>query len=188
MDWSYVSGFFDGEGTVGIYDRNDTSRPHIRLQFSNTNRGCLAAIHAFLGCGNINGNGHKNEPNHAQGYALVVADRESCLRVAMAMLPHSIIKREKLAEMIAYIEGRRWDVHANYALESQFSSKSDLKNTLNDLYWSGRLTHRQIATRLGVSRGAVRWAFDRYGIRARSGSEAGQLAWRNGRRDANHPR
>ncbi len=47
MDWSYVAGFFDGEGHVGLHPAKHGGK-QILLTMSNTHAATVAALHVFL--------------------------------------------------------------------------------------------------------------------------------------------
>ena len=47
MDWKYLAGFIDGEGSIII------KPPRVRLYISNTNEEILNKIYSFLKCGRV---------------------------------------------------------------------------------------------------------------------------------------
>ena len=101
MDWSYIAGFFDGEGCVTY------SRPHHNgnaykaypyLTFSNTNRKVLERIKELLDVSGIrsrlNSFSRKYRANLGwkECYTLNIYDKESVLTCIFAMHPHLIVK------------------------------------------------------------------------------------------------
>jgi len=97
MDWSYIAGFFDGEGSV-IKNYNQTGRPYPYLSWSNTNKEVLDRVCEFLIDNNIRAkvnhwaNGDVNNHGWKDKYWLTVYDKESVLTCIYAMHPHLIIK------------------------------------------------------------------------------------------------
>ena len=47
MDWNYLAGFLDGEGSIII------KPPRVRLYISNTNKDILNQIKDFVKCGSV---------------------------------------------------------------------------------------------------------------------------------------
>jgi len=111
-----VAGFFDGEGTVGIYQVKNTRE--VRLQFANTHLATLEAIKSFMGCGFIMVNNRtvKATPRKIC-YTLSVRRKADIVKVGEAMLPHLLIKADLMR--IALEEARviRWPYNCRGKLE-----------------------------------------------------------------------
>ena len=106
MDWSYVAGYFDGEGTVRLNEV--PSRPGYLLtglSWANTHLESLEAIRDFISCGTIRPKARRE--HYRPGYELVVNRADDVLRVGEQMLPHLIIKRARLKEMLEFVHGHR---------------------------------------------------------------------------------
>lgn len=52
MDWAYLAGFIDGDGSLGIY-RSRSGAPACKVQIANINLEVLLKIKEFLGSGSI---------------------------------------------------------------------------------------------------------------------------------------
>jgi len=108
MNWDYVAGYFDGEGCAGFYHHPKGTK-FAQLIFSNTNLESLQAIHAFLGHGYI-----RPKHNKSSGfgvklmYELRIGHHEDVLRIAKTLAPLTIIKRQRLLELISEIEAYPW--------------------------------------------------------------------------------
>jgi hypothetical protein len=113
VDWSYVAGFVDGEGSLCIHrggtyvykgvPRWPTYRPLIAV--SNNHRGVLEQMRDFIGFGSIH-NHPRSSPNAKLGYALHL----SGFRIAPVLeklQPLLIIKKRQAEVMLAFIERRR---------------------------------------------------------------------------------
>ena len=101
MDWSYVAGFFDGEGSV-IFTKNS-----IKLQFSNTDKQMLKKLHKFLGCGNIRFSYRNLDKWKPQG-VLVVGKHEDVIPILDKLKDLCIIKKSKIKKAIDYYENKKW--------------------------------------------------------------------------------
>ena len=70
MDWSYVAGFFDGEGNIHmqrISDKNgEVKYFQVTLRIYNTDLNVLAKIQEFIGCGKLYINGNRKNPEVAK--------------------------------------------------------------------------------------------------------------------------
>jgi len=104
--WRQVSGYFDGDGNIGIEVVKRILR--IKLRFVDTWKPQVDSIWEFLRIHKIN-TGHVGRDDKGAwraAYRLDVTEVESVLRAAKAMLPHVVKKKEDLRIAIDYIEGR----------------------------------------------------------------------------------
>ena len=104
MDWSYVAGFFDGEGSVGK-PREGT----IQLRFCNNDKPVLEDIRNFIACGQIYLVGKSGQRGHKNNYyQLIVSKHDDVLRIAEELVVRCRIKRQRLAWAIDYVRGKAW--------------------------------------------------------------------------------
>lgn len=114
MDWSYIAGFFDGEGCVTY------SRPHIGgkiykqypyLTFSNTNKDVLVRIQEFLVSNNIRcilnsfSRKHRLALGWKECYTLNIYDKHSVQECIYGMHPHLIVKALDVEWAMELLEG-----------------------------------------------------------------------------------
>lgn len=172
MEWSYVAGYFDGEGSARF------KATLVEISFANTHTGSLNAIKDFIGCGTIYKHWSKERDfiRASKCYTLSISRHQDVLRVAKEMLPHSIIKAEKLAVLIQYIETKVWS-NRSRAFILQHSNIT--KELLETLYWKEGKTFDEIGAIYGVKHSAVMYQFDKFGIPSRK-----RGAGPNTRRDA----
>lgn len=161
MDWSYVAGYFDGEGSVKFSAA--PSRPNytlIGLTWGNTHLESLEAIHAFIGCGTWAHS--KVYGGYKQMHQLKVERVEDILRVGTAMLPFLIIRRDTVGTMLTWAREHREPQHHNWG------SLNDVGVVeMTRLYHEEGLTQAQIGEKFRVSAGAVSTFFLRHGIKGR---------------------
>jgi len=97
MDWSYITGFFDAEGSVWFKGK------HNRIIIVNTNEFVLKEIQKFLNAGYI----YRKIINHFGKkpiYTLYVYKKEDVIRIAKEFLKFSLIKRKRLIELLNYLK------------------------------------------------------------------------------------
>jgi hypothetical protein len=100
MDWSYVAGYFDGEGHVSLH-RCKNGNTMRCLSWYNTHLGSLEAMRDFMGCGKI---GARNRTNRTlPAYALVVGRKVDMLKVLDGMIPHLIVKKEAAEKLRQFL-------------------------------------------------------------------------------------
>lgn len=144
MNWDYLAGFIDGEGSIII------KPPRVRLYISNTNKNILKKICDFLECGRVCDVKRDNKPKWNKQYGWTICDHKECLRILKELRSRLIIKREKCLEAIKFIEGKRW--------QGDYLSKEELEK-LKDL------PYRKIAKKLGVSHYCVFNYLKKYGLK-----------------------
>ncbi len=103
MNWNYIAGFFDGEGSVHVRP-NGTGAV---LAFYNTNRRVIEEIQSFLGAGVIREMPQKN-PRHRTLYSLNIVAHDELLRVTSELVRYSFMKRDQLNGVLSFIKGRSW--------------------------------------------------------------------------------
>src|SRR5262245_51425826 len=103
IDWSYIAGFFDGEGSL----HRDISRSTIHLRMDNTSKEVLEKIQSFTGFGQISNRG-RQKPHHKDRFRLTVCDHSKVLIMLEKMLPYLIVKKHAAEAMVEYINGKTW--------------------------------------------------------------------------------
>lgn len=161
MDWSYVAGYFDGEGTAGLW-RQRKYGYLARISWCNTHEESLRAIQAFIGCG------HMSKPRtHGLGskpvFVLSVSRRADIIRVLDAMMPHLIIKRDVSAKVRD---------HALHNIKDEPGRRGQVvaltEDELRQLHWGDGHSIMEISRQLGVSHSAVSRVMKQRGIPVRS--------------------
>lgn len=141
MNWDYVAGLFDGEGSAGIYQgtRGKYTYSMANLSISNNHLKTLKIVQEFIGCGRIHG--------HKKHYSLVIRNHHDVARVAGQLIPRCIIKQEKLKRVFAFVESKKWlnDGPLSFVSNDQ----------LYELYVNQGMTGVSIARKFGCSKSAV---------------------------------
>jgi len=169
VNWSYVAGFFDGEGSIFLrqnYKKATAKFPVIA--FSNTNLEVLEKIRNFLNAGHINQK-KENRRGYKKNYVLAVTDYKNSLRIAKELSSHCIVKRKALFDMISFLE--------NYDYHSSNRDPYPSKDWLEEHYWGQKLSTYEIAKILNCSQQKVNNALHHHGIRLRTYREV--VALRN---------
>jgi len=162
MDWSYIAGYFDGEGNV-VFNA-PPSRPNYvitGLCWTNTHLESLAAMQAFMGCGRIS-KGRRMKLGRRDIYSLEVRCRDDILRVGRQLLPRLVIKRQRLLEMVAFVREHRRSQPKTWGRLAALGVAE-----VRRLYWLEGLNQKQIGVRAGVPRNAVAVFMGRNGIKGR---------------------
>lgn len=145
MDWDYLAGFVDGEGSIIL------KPPRVRLYIANTNKTVLEEIRDFVDCGKVYEINMKNKSEKwSKQYGWTIANHHDVLRILKGLKNRLIIKKQLCEEAIKYIENKRWH---NYYL-----SKKELEK------WVHLKSSRKIAKKLGVSQSSVLKYLKKYGI------------------------
>jgi len=169
MNWDYVAGFFDGEGSVTIR-RNKSPT----LRFGNTDREVLESLQRFIGFGHISSwsppNGWKTY------YQLSFANRQLLLRIGKRLVNRCIIKRQKLLTLLAFMQAN--PVKKKFRLYTRPAHLTP--ELLRELYMDKRLSGRQIAVMSGCSSCTVFRRMQKFRIPARTVGEGVSISRRNG--------
>ncbi len=86
MDWSYLAGFFDGEGNIHFNKIKDKSY-QILCRIYSSDKLILLSIRDFLGFGNI------YQRKSTGVFELTITNKESNFTFLKSILPYSILKR-----------------------------------------------------------------------------------------------
>lgn len=90
----YLAGFFDGEGCINIYARNNGRQFRIRLMLANTHVGVLREIQAHFG-GSIMSPQMPKSEKHKPRYQLVWRGNNA-VELLREMEPFSIVKIDEI--------------------------------------------------------------------------------------------
>lgn len=102
MNWGYVTGFFDGEGSVYLMKRRYQKRA-IRIDISQKDIRPLLAIATFLKCKNINSTIREHgKPTEMKKLSII--RQKDAFNFLKKIKDIAIVKKEKIAEVINYVE------------------------------------------------------------------------------------
>lgn len=105
MDWSYIAGFFDGEGCIYKY-RNTVNGYSIRMDFSQKKSlKVLLDIQRYLKDHDIDSRILDLGPDVARRLRLGKTD--GCLKLIEFMLPHLIVYREKALIALEILKAKK---------------------------------------------------------------------------------
>ncbi len=100
INWSYIAGFVDGEGSIVKNGKND-----YRIAIPQTHEGVLRAIQDFTGMGNIC-QVAKRKAHWKESWVYCVARQEGVLFFLKRIYPYLIVKKDiarKIIPMVAKI-------------------------------------------------------------------------------------
>jgi len=98
MDWSYVSGFFDGEGNISVSKISRKGKVisyQVLIRFYNSDLNILNNIKGFLGYGKIYKNNKKTDDRNDL-YELTISSKPQVQKVLTILSTYSISKKEKI--------------------------------------------------------------------------------------------
>lgn len=145
MNWDYIAGFIDGEGSIII------KPPRVRIYIGNTNREVLNEIKEFLKCGRVYEINMKNKSKKwKKQYGWTICFHQDVLRILKNLRFRLIVKRKLCEEAIDYIENKRW--------QKYYLTKEEL------VEWKHLGSSRKIARKLGVSQFSVLKYLKKYGL------------------------
>jgi hypothetical protein len=106
MDWEYVAGFLDGEGTVGMWASQGRPSAIHRLSWYNTHRPTLERLQRFMGYGFLRERKWKSERQGAKVmYELSIGTRAHLRPVLQQVIPYLIEKRQAAEALLLDITG-----------------------------------------------------------------------------------
>lgn len=162
MDWPYIAGYFDGEGSVRF--KAAPSRPRYittGLIWTNTHLASLVAMRSFMQAGVIT-TGRRVRPGVKEIYDLKIFRADEIVRVGEALLPHLLVKRDALAAMLQFVRENRKAISKHWGCLSRAGVTA-----ISRMYHDDGKTQVAIATMFGCSRSAVATFMRRNGIPAR---------------------
>jgi hypothetical protein len=141
------------------------------MTWANSHRESLEAMRLFMDCGYLKAHGHKDRvPRYKQMYNLVISRRADMLRVANAMLPYAIVKRDKLLSLLETLAQMRDASPGRGNLAAAGAEE------IRRLYWEEQMADWDIGLRFGVTREAVKQYMRRHGIPRRVRKAAMRMA------------
>lgn len=96
INWAYLAGFFDGEGSLHMDDHKST----VQLRIDNTFKEVILEIQLFLGFGKVSNRG-RAKSYHKDRIRLTVSNHVEVLKMLERMLPYLVVKRKKAGMMIS---------------------------------------------------------------------------------------
>ncbi|MDO8623271.1 MAG: LAGLIDADG family homing endonuclease [archaeon] len=145
MDWDYLAGFIDGEGSIII------KPPRVRIYISNTDKKVLDEIRNFVNCGKVYEINMENKNKKwSKQYCWTICSHKEILKILKNLKGRLIIKEELCEKAINYIENKRW--------QKYYLSKEELER------WKHLGSSRKIAKKLGVSQFSILKYMKKFGL------------------------
>ena len=88
----YLAGFFDGEGSIGVYKRKDAHKPKFSVVVVNTNKQAITLFREFFQVGKIYPH-RKNETHYKDSWRWIVAGRHEVEGVLKKLVGHLSVKQ-----------------------------------------------------------------------------------------------
>lgn len=163
MDWSYIAGYFDGEGHVSFHLNGRGSRTY-GLAWYNSHFVSLEMMRDFMQAGHIHSSKKGGYAGSSKAvYALQVSRRADILRVLEELIPRLIVKREAAEQMRDHLLVNVRDESPNFGAVAAVSTEQ-----LIQWYHDEGRSYAEIARLLGgVHTSAIAQAFRVRGIKAR---------------------
>jgi hypothetical protein len=159
MDWSYIAGFFDGEGSISSHSRNRRNSHQVQISQKFREDQVLHRVAEFLReqgvCCKVN-----DRRGCPAGYLLVCRHR-SVKTFLEKCLPSLIVKRNKAIELLSKMESMQY---------RRDRITSELLGEAMTLYRQGK-SWRQVGEEMGQSGDSLGRAARRYGVPLRSRSD-----------------
>lgn len=103
MDWSYVAGFFDGEGCVHI-----SRKGSVRVIVGNKNKEVLEQLCRFTGLGYVISEVKKHHAIPFDFHSHLILRHEDVERFLKAILPYIVVKRNVVENALQFIKSKDW--------------------------------------------------------------------------------
>lgn len=142
MTWSYIAGFFDGEGSITHNGKG------FRITIAQTNMEVLDEIKFFVGAGNII-SVTKRHPHWKDSWVYNISTQKEIYKFLLNVLPFLIVKKALAQKTIPLLRG------VVVKQESRKEKREDLIKKTKKLREQG-LTYRQIGSRLDIDFGHAR--------------------------------
>lgn len=104
MNWNYIAGFFDADGSITYENRG---KGHWELKFTNTDKKILQKIKNFIKAGKVYRH-HRKRPYGKPCYDLRIARHLAVLRICTELLPRCHVKKERVKEAMKVITDKKW--------------------------------------------------------------------------------
>ena len=128
MDWSYIAGFFDGEGNLHINKILNKDKKikayQIAVRFYNSDIVVLSTIKEFLGYGVIYSNKRESKPDGV--YELSITSKKDVKNTLLHLEKHSISKKAKIIYLLTNFNFER-NNNSGFDLET-FHKMTERKN------------------------------------------------------------
>jgi len=142
MSWTYVAGFFDGEGTITKYGRRT------RLAISQTSYPVLQGIRVFTGLGRIV-KVRKRHKHWKDAWVFSVTAQEEVYRFLSRTLPYLIVKRKKATAALRSLQ------HLLTKYKAKKIKSAEIRRRIHQLR-KKELTYRDIGKILKIDWGNAR--------------------------------
>jgi len=167
MNWAYLAGFFDGEGSV-YFPKKRFGHVSPQLDIVNTNHQVMLSIKRYLDrklTKTIRIERQARSGNHKDIWRIRITNHNDVLFICKKLIKYSIVKRDIISKAIDFIENREWNFHPpRKALTLD-------KNLLYHLYWEQKLSVPKIAKQFRVGETLIYRRMEKFGIPRRSFSE-----------------
>lgn len=145
MDWRYIAGFFDGEGSV------TKNLSGFRITIPQTHRVILESIQSFTGIGSVTKQVKRRSHWH-ESWTYAISRQEHVYFFLKHVQPHIVVKKDKVTKVLRrlprIIQKQR---HRRARTKNYGQQISNLRNR--------GLTYRAIGKTLGIDWGYVRRIF-----------------------------
>ncbi len=167
MDWSYIAGYFDGEGHVGLH-RSKRGGFVRALNWYNTHRPSLDAMREFMGLGTVRSSGVPHGLGKKPQFTLNIGRKSELMPALAELIPRLIIKRDAAEDLLIHlVECVDDSATANYG----WSDRTDAAQ-LTAWYYDEKKSFAEIGRIVGVSQAAVAKVFRVRGWKSRTPIEA----------------
>jgi hypothetical protein len=101
VDWSYLAGLFDGEGTFSIYHQRQYESTAIRIEITNTKIELMEWLVQHFG-GQYYSH-RRSSPKHCIAYGWRPKGRTNSEHLLLGLLPYLVIKKEQAKVALEYV-------------------------------------------------------------------------------------
>lgn len=111
---AWLAGFFDGEGSVGIY-KNGNENFYVRMTLTNTDKATLERVQEILEENEIPSycKWDQQKPTWKPRWQLLWLGSTKPMKLIDLLLPHLVTKKEQVELAKEYIEGRKENRYKN---------------------------------------------------------------------------
>jgi hypothetical protein len=124
MNFSYIAGFIDGEGTIRFQRTGKYRRLQPMVSVTNTHKGILDEIASFLGYGTVIFC-KANNPRSKDYYHLLITGTERLGHLLDGIFTHLVIKKEQAKLMLVLLNRTTFDHKALSQEELDFRERLD---------------------------------------------------------------
>lgn len=142
MDWRYIAGFIDGEGTISA--RNN----RFRITITQTNKEVLEAIRSFTQCGNVV-EITKRKAHWKDSWVYFISKRENIHKFLIKIFPYLIVKKAEAGYAISKL---KMELIKMKQKEEESEERKHLAKLLRNNGWS----YRKIGKKLRIDWGYAR--------------------------------